>query len=420
VRGKKAVFLALIMLATLLQPVLAIDDYGEDEAYLGQVVDDYLNEDYVQAKNNVIRNATLDCMELEYLSGSIPIPENFTDGNWVEWGANIGRLSQTDSRSIHTDLEQVHEAVLVIDKDYDGNYYKDFIHNFTFCITDIGGAVTANRYNTWAIGNYTNDQRWFIINGKDLLVLAILGTVDNIYIFRIFEWDGSVYNYDTVETFTEDVVYYVGIVKSGLSFICEFYTDALYQNLKDSISITLHSEYVMRYLHVPQSFDYLTANDRISGYVEDLYIGRGTPDWGYEDGHYYTEEMLAGNRSLALLYNASIPGGTGMTMEFSSDNATWVDHNKARGSDRLLTGYESLDLRDLNFTALYTRVNMTTTGGGTPALYQFRLVTIVNYTMPEGNGGPSPEAENMGKYYAMAIILLILGVLIGLGMRGKR
>lgn len=383
----------------------AVPDFGENNTALGQVVDDYKNNNSVASTYNVINNVTLDCMEINYtMSVFVPVTENFIGGDWIEWGANIGKLSQTNSRSIFVNLQQVDEAILYKDKDYEGSYFKDFMHNFTFCITDISFATTVNRYNAWTIGNYTNDQRWYIIGGHDLLALAIMGTVNNVYYFRVFEYDGSVYNYDTTQTFSEDVVYYVGIVKNGVDFSVEIYTDALYQNLRDSLYVTLHHDYVMRYLHVPQSFDYLTANDDIDGYVEDLYIGRGNMTGGYMDGHYYTENIMlnATGGTLVHLTNVTLPANTGITTEYSNDNTTWRNHLNQVGSDDLEADYYALDMRNLNYTTLYIRFNMTTTDSSvTPRVYQSRIITT--YTLASLGG--------MKFYpiiiYGIAIIFLI-------------
>ena len=367
--------------------MLAIDDYGEDEDYLGQVVDDYLNEDNIQAKNNVIRNATLNCMELNYSMADNPIPENYTDGSWIEWGANIADLTQTSTRSTWTNLAQTDEAILTKDKDHLGNYFDDFTHNFTFCMTDIGAAVTATRLYIWSLSNFTNDSRWHVIGVHDFLSLQIRGNVDNLYYFRLVEFHaGAVFSDTSALTFSEDVVYYIGIVKNDLSFIVEIYTDSLYQNLRERISLTLQDDYVFRYVYSPQSLDFLSNGNTVNGYVENLYIGRMEGIGQYVNGHYYTVEMLDGDRGIVLMYNVTTPEDTGMTMEFSSDNATWLDHNKDPGSDTLIEGFESLDLRDLNFTALYTRVNMTSLGENTPRIYQFRLVTITDVTLENVTG----------------------------------
>ena len=53
--------------------IVAAADYGEDETYLGQIVDDYENEDNVSAAYNVINNETLDCMELYFKGVGVTI-----------------------------------------------------------------------------------------------------------------------------------------------------------------------------------------------------------------------------------------------------------------------------------------------------------------------------------------------------------
>lgn len=99
---------------------------------------------------------------------------------------------------------------------------------------------------------------------------------------------------------------------------------------------------------------------------------------GYSnDGHFYTTDVLSNiANSIVLLTNTTIPENDIVTVEFSSDNVTWVDHNGDPGSDTLVSGNESLDLRDLSYSNLYSRFNLTDGGAdSTPRLYQIRVIT---------------------------------------------
>jgi len=136
--------------------------------------------------------------------------------------------------------------------------------------------------------------------------------------------------------------------------------------------------------------------------IANLDLGTGL-DQGYSDGEYYTEEMLEGDTGLVLMYNVSIPEDTGITIEFAEDNSTWVNHNGQAGYDTLIAGFESLDLRDLNTTSLYMRLNMTTTDiERTPRVHQLSLVTIADVILGEG------DTIIMGASGIFWIILIII------------
>jgi len=401
VRAPKALFLCLILLVTVLQPVLAINDYGEDEDYLGQVVDDYLNEDYVQTKNNVIRNDTLGCMELNYTDIPGITDEDFTTYTEVDVE---GTVSKTASRITFTSLDRDDTAYVY--KDFGENYFSgDFSMNVT--MRDSSAYVTA-----WVGG-------WALWNEVDDTAGCWGGTGIQVYMYRaadvgwrLTQWtDGGA---------TSDIslqggysTKYLTIERHGNRINCEIYNDEARTILYDNLTVTQNA-LAYRYIYGLQSLD-SGDGDYMTGYIEKLNLGAHGSQSGYEDGEYYTTEMLDGDRALTLMYNVSIPEYCGATIEFSSDNSTWVDHNNNAGSDTLTVGFESLDLRDLNTASLYMRVNMTTNNWDTPRIYQLRLVTITDVVLGDGEA----PALSMGKYYALAIILLILGILLGLGMRKR-
>jgi len=138
----------------------------------------------------------------------------------------------------------------------------------------------------------------------------------------------------------------------------------------------------------------------------------------YESGYFYTINMLYGlNQStIAILLNTTIPKKCSITVEFSQDNLTWVNDKNMVGSYEIRSGFQTIDLRDLSFNIIYFRFNLTNGGKTdyTPRLYQLRLI----YDDHVESGGTIPS-ESMSKYYALAIILLILGILLGLGMRKR-
>ncbi len=110
---------------------------------------------------------------------------------------------------------------------------------------------------------------------------------------------------------------------------------------------------------------------------------------GYEnDGYFLTEDYLnyTTGSSLVLLTNSTIPISTSITVQFSNDNSSWVDHEGNVGSTSLIAGFYSIDLRDLNYTDIYSMYNFTGTQIDTPRLYQSRLVTTwANTSIVVGN-----------------------------------
>lgn len=417
-RGKKALFLAVILLATVLQPVLAINDYGEDEDYLGQVVDDYLTDDNVSMAVGVVHNGTLDCMELNLTVLDEPVYEDLSSYAEVNDGTND--FSQTVTRNSWTTLRR--DADGYVYKDFGADYFGDFLANFTLYFSDLeaGDSSSQNSMTAFSIGGVKGDTQT-LMGGSYIGVVPIQrGATDDSFNFRWYQWTAGSPEFVVTEAAvcSMGVPYYMTVSRTGTTIGFYVFSDEARTTLIDSYWASGDNT-PYRYIQPGTAWSSATdPADHITGYLEYLWIGEvgGT---GYGDGYYITEEFLDGDRGLVLLYNATLPANTGIEIEFSDDNATWVDHNGVGASDTLVAGYESLGLRDLNTTSLYVRLNMTTTDpGATPRVYQLRIVTTTDIIPCEECEESAPVA--MGKYYAMAIILLILGVLIGIGMRRKR
>ena len=138
----------------------------------------------------------------------------------------------------------------------------------------------------------------------------------------------------------------------------------------------------------------------------------------YEDGHFYTVNMLSGSNQsiIAILLNTTIPKKCSITVEFSQDNLTWVNNVNKTGSYKIKSGFQTVDLRDLGFNVIYFRFNLKSDGKKdfTPRIYQLRLIyqdqDALREIVPLGP---------MGKYYAIAIILLMLGIIVGRGINSN-
>jgi len=309
-------------------------------------------------------------MELNYTDIPGVTNENFSTYTEVDVE---GRVVVTDSRITFTHLDRDDTAYVY--KDFGENYFAgDFSMNVTH-------RETAALLSAWAGG-------WALWNEVDDTAGCSGGTGIQVFMYRpsnlgwyLRQWTDGVATSDS-SAWIDYSIKYLTIERVGNRISCAFYTDEARTSLWDNLTV-YQEPTAYRYLYGLQSLD--SGNgDYFTGYVENLNLGSMGGQSGYEDGGYYTTEMLDGDRALALMYNVSIPEYCGATIEFSSDNSTWVDHNNNVGSDTLTAGFESLDLRDLNTTSLYMRVNMTTNNWDTPRIYQLRLVTITDVVVGDG------------------------------------
>ena len=135
-------------------------------------------------------------------------------------------------------------------------------------------------------------------------------------------------------------------------------------------------------------------------------------DWGLSEtssGYFTTEDYLdqVAGAVLVQLTNATIPEGTGITVQFSADNSTWVNNLNIAGSNTVTAGFQAIDLRELNWSSsYYLRYNFT--GGiDTPRLYQSRLITT------EGALGPGLNVSGVWIDYNVSAINASVGVVDG-------
>ena len=410
-RTQKAIFLTLIFMAMLLPSVLAIDDYGEDEDYLGQVIDDYENADNIAAMIDTINNETLDCIELNYTAGI-----DFNDYTEVDADGDI----TIASTRIDWDTMK-RSAVSYVYRDYGVDYFGDFAFNYTFCFTDIEAGDASNQHilASLVLTDEIGDYRTTFYPDWCGVMTRQNGLTDDQFQFRLIQYTGSALQFVEDGAYRNIGIFYLTFDRIGQTIRLRVYSDSARTTLLETLSNVGGNIDRYRYLygiqnngpHDPPA----DPNDHSTGYMISEYFDV----MGYAAiGTYYTVNVLGGDPAIAILYNLTIPAGGGATMEFSIDNVTWVDHNNQAGSDTLFAGYEALDLRDIYNGTTYRRVNMTSDGADTPRMWQERFVTVTGDDFcPPCEGAPAPS---MGKYYALAIILLILGILIGIGMGRRR
>ena len=129
-------FLILLLLGSTPIRARASNGYGEDSPSLGQFTDDYLNETYVSDKENIVRNASLNAMELnssdyiylEYdhfltiLVDSSRIDEVLTDFPILITLSDSAGLNNTDVTNIFDEVGDSYQKLSVVDADLNELY----------------------------------------------------------------------------------------------------------------------------------------------------------------------------------------------------------------------------------------------------------------------------------------------------------
>lgn len=375
--------------------------YGEDETYLGQVVDSYVNDTGVAVVAGTFHNETLDCMELNYTDLFLPVYENISGYTEADDGTND--FSQTSTRNSWTTLRR--DADGYVYRDFGANYFGDFIANFTLYFSDLeaGDSSSQGTMTAFSIGDVKGDTV-ALMGGSYIGITPMqIGATDDRFNFRWYQWTAGGLDFGVIDNTPRDVGinYYMTVSRTGTTIGFYVYSNEGRTVLIDSYVVSGDNT-AYRYIQPGNAWSSATdPADHITGYLEYLWIGE-TGGVGYDEGQYYTTEMVGGDQALTLMYNASLPANTSMTLELSSDNSTWVNHNNQSGYESLVDGMEAVDLRDLNTTSLYIRVNMTTSDSAyTPRMYQLRLVTVTTV-----EAGDTYLTGSIGIFLIVIVIIL--------------
>jgi hypothetical protein len=128
----------------------------------------------------------------------------------------------------------------------------------------------------------------------------------------------------------------------------------------------------------------------------------------------YLSDPTVNGSTFAPPTNTPIVSNTAISIEFSSDNATWVNNLGVAGGVTLTTGFNTIELRNLNYSVgYYSRYNLSTTNNAvTPLVLQSKLIsTIGNAT------GGGTVVSGGGVNSATIIMLIFLSVLMILLIR---
>jgi len=410
IKSKRIIPIFFILVLSLFPtlPFVESAGYGEENENLGQFTDDYENADNVSVAVNVINNQTLDCMELNMSSMVNVVYDEFSLREYDFYGGsfvvaitwNIANNDELRMQSSVGSLGRGYEFFHVDRSWLDGKYVR-----FRWYCT-LPGSNKVCDFKVWD-GTYDRSSGADFPGGGEPPakgngeLFSFRNTVINAWVTRDFQIDTS--------GGSEDNVTILWIVHDGWGdWFSHLYLDWI--EINDSpngadnlYTIDFSNSYSITMEQIGTEQDY--------GYVDTVGMSSG----GYEsEGYFITENYLdytTGN-SLALLTNASIPYGTSMTVQFSNDNATWVDNDGNVGSTTIEEGFYAIDLRDLNYTNIYDMYNFSGTPVLTPRLYQSRLVTT-NGTAGAGPAGPGPTVIVESFFWIpIAIVLSIITALL--------
>jgi len=358
-----------------------------DTGNLGEFYDNYNNYNWVQARYRTVRNTTFNAMELEYTSGGALIYQDFV-ADWFEIDP-FNMLFQTVSKSRWENVQRDTDLAVTY-RDFGVGNIDDFTYRFdlniSFCNT---GAVTS-RIGVFTVSEVVDDwndaktANWEM-SGINMYHVA-LGTTYKLRCRYAENGGGALGNNSS--NMNVGTMYYIEVIKDDTLLKARIFSDSSFTVLIEAITVTLANDNTYRYVLAPQSNGLAAAaNDDSSGSINNLWLGDTTSGGYYLTGYYYTPDLMVNisGTTIALLYNCSLNSG-GVTVEFSNDNSSWVDHNGAGGSDNLVNGFESENLVDLSYNNLYMRFNFTR--GGvllTPRIYQIRVVSSI--ASISGGGG---------------------------------
>jgi len=407
-------------------------DYGEDSECLGQIIEDYTNDNTVNITYQVIHNSTLSCMELNYTEG-IEVIRDWTDTGYENtsvvfaehdrWSSDLRFQTFTilaDALSIapYTTINRGHLWImLTINSDWLDQQYVRF-RWMKYRSGSTGGVdntfpifrVYDGLYDRASDTDFPHEAEVLEKgSGGKMYEATMVGLAYNTWQTKdvkmdITSWGGN-QTYTTLMWSPNDysTVYLCGIqidwiqVNEGSGGADNQY----YLNWNSGIQTIVWEE----------GSDH--TNDNGYGFFNGtLGIGSG----GYDgEGYFTTTEMLNGNKTIVAMYNTSIPDDASMSVEYSIDNeTTWVNSKNIEGSEIITNGYHSVDLRHLNTSIIWQKVSMTGDGLVTPRLYQTRFITT------EGNcTGGNGEVENNIYGILIAIFLLCIGFILLYGVKRK-
>jgi len=412
---KRKTVLFLIIILSFNTPLIysATDEgYGEANENLGQFTDTFENEDYVMVSENVDRNSTYKCMELEYAGEFVylmwePIQlrehESTASGNpdysFTKPSDDHFQIYSTLS-SMGTGYAFFTVKASWINDKYIRVYWRDQSSWGTIQCWLLDGD-----YDRSSLVDFPSDSG-MIYKGNGLLqtIRTLAVGVSETFDVQIDASEASLENCT--------IMFRVGDSWSGQSKNLDIFWIEINDDSGGSDNIVKWDITASETLTMEQTSTKMDYGRVHGGSIQDYSFG------GYEsEGYFITEDYLnyTTGKCLSLLTNASISEGVILKVQFSLDNSTWVDNKGNTGSTLIVDGFYAIDLRNLNYNDVYIMYNFTGTVTSTPRLYQSRLIT----TEGIGNGNGEIVYKFPSQSLVMLIFLCVIGSIVLLGVRKR-
>lgn len=305
-----------------------------------------------------------------------------------------------------TALDNVTSYVFGVDRDEHEYLYYDygagFFDNFTArCKLNVLGQTSNGlAYSlSWA-----NGLGEFISCGDIVGIRVYYVTATAEYKIHLVKIESGVFSTPGYLTGTSSpFTVYLDFIKSGGDHTLKIYSDYDRTVLLSTLTNNFTYAPTWRYHFWGQSQDNALSGRSITFKTYD-YRHTPAPSMG---GYFTTGDLLTNtsHKATAILFNASIPTGSNIRVQVSNNNSTWVDSQNVADLDILDNGLRALNLEKLGYTSLYMNVSFTRElVDQFPIMYDYLVIH-------EATGGGSIEYR-----YGVAIVLFILGVLIGWGL----
>jgi len=192
----------------------AIDEgYGEDQTALGQFVDSFENTNNITVMDDVVRNSTLNCIELNYTMG-VKDYENYTDYTEVDIGAD--RIQVAD---YHIDHLAYRSETTYLYYDKGVGFFTDFLHEVK-ARSDFAQQFTNSAF--WALTNNLEDITTIKEDGQTGIALDFYKDGSDVTRITLREFWGGNWYQDAWFSPAVNTWYYMTIEKIGTAISCKF------------------------------------------------------------------------------------------------------------------------------------------------------------------------------------------------------
>lgn len=278
-------------------------------------------------------------------------------------------------------------------EDYGANHFNSFTIRARF---SFNGYTSNGLYYPFSVCNEIGD--YFNTSNGIFIRVGHSNAPDTYYIRLQLRQAGVASGHTRWDTNDTDnsAYYYLSLEKNGTRVSLLIYQNPAYSTLLKNQTLTLSGNHSYQYIHWGQTHDADLAGRGLNG--DTLFLDDGSG--GATEGVFYSTDLLNGVSSncTTFLYNTTLSANSTISLEFSRDNSTFTALNSP-----VFNGLGAVSLDTLNYSSLYVRGNFTRVTGGVCNLNDFTVI----YEEP----GPSIDYR-----YGIAVVLFILGIIIGWGL----